>query len=289
MKRFLVVVGLSLSVLASVALAPGVARAQGSVQALVDRSTLTLQDMMEPGASSRAQSMLQQARAVLICPRIFKAGFIFGGSGGECVLVARAANGTWSYPAFFGIGGASFGLQLGLQDSEVVMMVLTNHGLDALLSSHFTFGADASSVVATTGGGISGATTTAAGADIVAFAKSSGVFAGLSLGGTILNSRPTWDQAYYGRVVDARQIVQQMAVSNPGADPLRAMLTRYGTAQAAPPPPAGGYGGTAPPPPGYAPQGAGQPGYVPPAGSAAPVPLEPSGGIQQQTLPPPAR
>jgi lipid-binding SYLF domain-containing protein len=258
--------------------------------------------------------MLERARAVLICPRVFAAGFIVGGSGGQCVMAARAANGTWSYPAFFTIGSASVGFQLGLKDSELVMMVMTNRGLDALLSSHFKIGADASAVVATIGGGVEGATTTAAGADIVAFTKSRGVFAGVSLGGSVLSAKSDWDAAYYGRPVDTRQIVLQMAASNPGADPLRALLTRYGSAQPAPAP---GYQPPASQPPGYQPpayqppgyqapgyqpqtySGApastpvyGQPGGAPPSYAApneAPVQLSPNGPIQQQSLPPPGR
>ena len=276
MRRVLLGLGLGLAFLL-----PGVAWAQGNVQALVDRSTLTLEDMMQPAASDQAAAMLQRARAVLICPRVFKAGFIVGGSGGACVLAARAANGTWSYPAFFSIGSGSLGLQLGIQDSEMVLMVLTNRGLNALLSSHFTIGADASAVVATIGGGVQGATTTAAGADIVAFVKSRGAFVGLSLSGSVLSARSSWDQAYYGRPVGARQIVMQMAASNPGADPLRAVLTRFGSSQppaAAAPPPA-----VYAPPPGYA-----SPAYPPPATApGAPLPLAPSAPIQQQTLPAP--
>ena len=260
MKRILAALGFVL-----LALAPGVARAQGNVQALVDRSTLSLQGMMEPGASEQAQAMLERARAVLICPRVFAAGFIVGGSGGQCVMAARAANGTWSYPAFFTIGSASVGFQLGLKDSELVMMVMTNRGLDALLSSHFKIGADASAVVATIGGGVEGATTTAVGADIVAFTKSRGVFAGVSLGGSVLSADSDWDAAYYGRPVDTRQIVLQMAASNPGADPLRALLTRYGSTQ--PPAAPGGYAGPPsgmPAPPGYQPPVSQPPGYQPP-------------------------
>ncbi|MGH7043003.1 MAG: YSC84-related protein [Acetobacteraceae bacterium] len=284
MKRILSALGFALLVLS-----PGVVRAQGNIQALVDRSTLTLQGMMDPDASDQALTMLQRARAVLICPRVFAAGFIVGGSGGDCVMAARAANGTWSYPAFFAIGSASVGLQLGLKDSELVMMVMTNRGLNALLESHFKFGADASAVVATVGGGVEGATTTAVGADIVAFTKSRGAFAGLSLSGSVLSARSDWDAAYYGRSVDTRAIVLQMAARNSGADPLRALLTRYGSTQPATPPAQPG---------GYATRPAyGQPVYTDtPVGNApgygqpdtgAPAPLSPSGPIRQQPLPPP--
>ena len=280
------------------ALLPGPARAQNNVQALVDRSTLALEDVLAPDSSNQAMGMLQNARAVMICPRIFEAGFIVGGSGGNCVLVARAGNGTWSYPAFYGIGSASVGLQLGLKDSELVLMVMTDRGLNALLSSHFKFGADASAVVATIGGGVQGATTTAVGADIVGYTKSRGAFAGLSLQGSVLNARPTWDQAYYGQPVGARAIVLRMAVSNPGAEPLRALLTRYGAPSPAQgPAQAAGPAAMAPAYPAEtgpsgAPMPYGQrPGAYPQQGAAAgaPMQLAPTAPVQQQSLPPPSR
>ena len=88
-------------------LAPRPALAQGEEQTLVDRSTLALQDMMNQTVSQDPRDVLSHARAVMICPRVFKAGFFFGGEGGSCVLLARAGNGTWSYPAFYGMGSGS--------------------------------------------------------------------------------------------------------------------------------------------------------------------------------------
>jgi lipid-binding SYLF domain-containing protein len=189
----------------------------------------------------------------MICPRIFKAGFFFGGSGGGCVLLARAGNGTWSYPAFYGIGSGSFGLQIGIQDSQLMMMIMTNRGLNAVMDSQFKLGADASIALATVGAGVEGATTAAVGADIVAFALNRGVFGGISLQGSIMSSRTAWNAAYYGQPFAARQIVVNMQGSNPGADPLREILTRYGAA-------AGPVPAAAPPPPGPPPS---EPGYAP--------------------------
>jgi SH3 domain-containing YSC84-like protein 1 len=276
---------------ATLALVPVLARAQTDQQDLVDRSTLALQDAVLLHASQQPRISLTHARAVVICPQMFKAGFFFGGAGGDCVLVARAANGTWSYPAFYTIGSASFGLQIGVQDSEIVMMVMTNRGLNALLNSSFKIGAGASIAIAVIGGGVQGDTTAAVGADIVAFSISRGAFAGVSLEGSVLDSLTGWDQKYYGQPVDARQIVIDMQGQNPGADPLREVLTRYG----APTPVATAYG-TAPgyaapppanPPPAYAAPPASPPSGYAPAAAGAPINLQPNAPIQQQSLPPP--
>jgi len=278
---------------------PVLARAQADQQALVDRSTLALQDAMMLNVSQQPRTTLTHARAVVVCPQIFKAGFFFGGAGGDCVMVARAGNGTWSYPAFYTIGSFSFGLQIGVQDSEIIMMVMTNRGLNALLNASFKIGVGGSIAVAVVGGGIQGDTTAAVGADIVAFSIARGAFAGVSLEGSGMDSLTGWDQIYYGQPVDARQVVIDMQGRNPGADPLRELLTRYGTptpppvataaygagtAYAAPPPAAAAPGY---PPPAYAaPAASPQPGYVPPA-REAPINLQPSAPVQQQSLPPP--
>ena len=256
-------------------LSPRTAHAQSDEQTLVDRSTLALQEMVTQSVSDDPRRMLTHARAVLICPRVFKAGFFFGGEGGACVLLARAGNGTWSYPAFYGMGSGSFGLQIGIQDAEFVMMIMTQRGLNAVLDSQFKRGADASIAIATIGAGVQGDTTSALGADIIAFSQTRGLYGGISLQGSLMGQRIGWDTAYYGRDIGARQIIIDMQASNPGADPLRDVLTRYGTGasqQAAAPPP----------PPNYAPAN-----YPPQAGPIAPAQPDARGPVQQQALPPP--
>jgi len=208
------------------------ALAQQDQQALVDRAALAVQEVMGSGDhQSDTQDFLRRARAALVCPRIFRAGFIIGGEGGSCVLVGRDGAGSWSSPAFYRMASGSIGPQAGIQDAVLVMMVMTDRGLSALMNSQFTFGAEAAVSLATIGGSIQGATTSAAGADIVAISRSRGLFAGMSLQGSVLTYQPDYAQAYYGREASARQIVISMEAHNPGADPLRAMLMRFGTRQ----------------------------------------------------------
>jgi SH3 domain-containing YSC84-like protein 1 len=202
---------------------------ESEAQRLVDRSTLTVEDIMNSSSAKDVGNTLKNARAVMICPEVFKAGFIFGGSGGGCVLVGRAAGGSWSAPAFYTIGSGSFGLQAGIQDASVMMMIMTDRALNAVINSQFKIGADASLAVATVGAGIGGSTTAALRADIVTFAQERGLFAGVSLDGALLSSDYSADQVYYGSTADARQIVIGMQSNNPGANPLRAVLARYGS------------------------------------------------------------
>jgi lipid-binding SYLF domain-containing protein len=255
---------------AMVVLFPGAAWAQGEQQQVVDRATLAAQEMLNPRDGTDAQAVLRDARAVMICPQVFRAGFLLGGQGGSCVLVARDGAGSWSSPAFYGMGGGSIGFQAGVQDAQVMLFIMNERGLRAVMDSQFKLGADASATFVDVGGGVEGATTAALRADIVGFTRARGLFAGIALGGSLLSNKSEWDQAYYNRPVGPQQIVIGMEVNNPAADPLRAMLTRFG-GQAPPqlPPPI-----PAPVPPGSRPATVASPGRP---------------GIQQQSLPAPGR
>jgi lipid-binding SYLF domain-containing protein len=199
-----------------------------SPQHLVDSSTLALESLMDGGPGQQAEQFLRKARAVVICPNIFRAGFMIGGEGGGCVMVARAAGGSWSDPAFYTLGSASFGFQIGVQSAQVLMLVMTSGGLNALLNSQFKFGADAGLTVATLGAGVNGSMSTALDADILTLSKTEGLYGGVSLAGSILGNDAGTEQAYYGNADDARDIVINMNGRNPGANPLRAALTRFG-------------------------------------------------------------
>lgn len=199
-----------------------------NTQHLVDSSTLALQDMMNGSQGGQIQAFLQKSQAVVICPNVFRAGFFIGGEGGGCVLSARTPDGGWSNPAIYSMGGGSFGLQIGLQNAEVIMIVMTKGGLNALLNSQFKIGADAGLTVATLGAGVSGAMSMATNADIISFSKSQGLYGGVSLAGNILSNDVGREQSYYGQTLDARQIVIDGMGSNPGANPLRQLLGRYG-------------------------------------------------------------
>ena len=244
------------------------ARAQQQ-QELVDRATLAAQDLLNPVTGKVAARTLGKARAVMICPRVFRVGFLFGGEGGGCVLLARGGNGSWSAPAFYTLGTGSFGLQAGMQDAELMMMIMTPRGLDAVMDSQFKIGAGASVALITLGGGVAGDTTAALNADIVAFERTRGLYAGISLEGGVMTADSIGDRAYYNQDIGSRGIVMAMSANNPGADPLRGVLMRYGNQDAVPPPIP--YGGAP-----YA-----------PSQNSGPMATVPRGAVQQQMLPPP--
>jgi lipid-binding SYLF domain-containing protein len=197
-------------------------------QHLVDSATLALQSMMGGTEGTQAETFLRKARAVVVCPDIFRAGFIIGGEGGGCLMLARNGTGGWSNPAFYTLGSGSFGFQAGVQSAEVMMLIMTQGGLNALLNSQFKFGADAGLTVATLGAGVNGSMSTALDADIITFSKTQGLYGGVSLSGSVLSNDAGTEQTYYGTTLDARQIVVDLQGSNPGARPLRSTLAQYG-------------------------------------------------------------
>jgi lipid-binding SYLF domain-containing protein len=259
------------------ALGPHEARAQAEEQALVDRATLSLTEVFDIGdLSSDARSMLGRARAAMICPRVIRGGFVIAGQGGDCVLVARDGGGSWSSPAFYTMGGGSIGFQIGIQDAQVVMLIMNDKALDAVLDSQFRVGADAGVALGTLGRGIAGSTTAAVGADIVTIARARGLFAGVSLDGNVLSARSAAMRAYFGRDVSARQVIVGMEAHNPNSDPLRAALMRLATAPAAT---------TPAPAPAAVPQGSTPPAVITPGpGGPATTPR-----VQTESLPSPPR
>lgn len=257
------------------------AQGSGGEQTLVDRAALTVQEMMTQNVSQDPKSLLRRAKGAMICPRVFRAGFFIGGEGGSCVLLGRSGNGTWSYPTFYDIGSGSFGFQFGVQDSQLLLLIMTTRGLNAVMDSQVRLGGNISVAVATLGAGVQGSTTTAVGADIVAFAAARGLFGGVSLEGGVMSARIDSNQAYYGQPLAARQVVLQMQGMNPGADPLREVLTRNGGMEQ--PVPTGPY---APPPP-YVPPSSGPRSPEPPPSSSYPPSYQPPGG-QESYRPPPA-
>jgi len=212
----------------SLMLGAPLATASSDQQLTVDRAQLVIGDLRQDKEYGNARDLLHRARAVLIVPRLYKGGFFVGGEGGNGVLLTHKQAGGWSEPAFYAIGSASFGLQIGLEQSEMVMFVMSQKALDALMHDQFKIGEDAGLAVVTPGAGVEAGTTAAAGADIVVWASSSGAYAGVSLNGSIVKRQFDADRTHYGPGVTARDILFRGAVANPSASPLVRALDRLG-------------------------------------------------------------
>ena len=212
----------------SLMLGAPLATAASDQQSTVDRAKVVVGDLRQDKEFGNARDLLHRARAVLIVPRLVKGGFFVGGEGGNGVLLTHQQAGGWSQPAFYAIGSASFGLQIGVEQSEMVMIVMTQKALDALMHDQFKIGADAGLAVVTLGAGVEAGTTAAVGADIVVWASSSGAYAGVTVNGSIVKPQFDADRRYYGPGVTMRDILFRGTVVNPSAGPLVSAMDRLG-------------------------------------------------------------
>jgi lipid-binding SYLF domain-containing protein len=188
---------------------------------LVDKARFTLENFLSDPDMQWFRDHMKDARGILIVPQFIKGAFFIGGSGGSGVLVVRdEKTNEWSYPAFFTLGGASIGLQFGGQAAEVVLLVMTQKGVDSLMSTTLKLGADASVAVGPIGRGIEGSTTPNLSADLLSFSKAKGLFAGMSLEGAAVAARDALNTSYYKEPTKTIDILVRRSVSNPQADPL---------------------------------------------------------------------
>lgn len=221
-RRRLLAAALGLCTSAAIA-APAAASAEGAEQTLVDQAAAALLDLQRDKLFPQARDVLRNARAVMLAPRLIKAGFFFGGEGGSAVMLARGKSG-WSLPAFYAIGSASFGLQIGAQRTELVLIIRSSKALQAMLEDKFKIGASAGLSVVTLGAEAGAATTSHLDADIVAWGSSVGAYAGLTLDGSVVQPRPQGNLAYYGQPLSPTDILLRGRGSNTGAKTLRTRL-----------------------------------------------------------------
>jgi len=207
-----------------VAAAPGaMAAGEEDAQGIVDKARVAFGGFMRDDNYGWMRDHLKDAKGVLIYPQVLKAGFIFGGSGGTGVLLSRdGKTGEWSNPAFYTMGSASIGLQIGGESAEVVLLVMSQKGMDSLLTSKFKLGGDASVALGPVGGGAQSDITT----DFLSFSRSQGLYAGVNLDGSYLSVRDSLNRAYYGKEVSPIDIIVKHSVSNRGAIPLREELKK---------------------------------------------------------------
>ena len=204
---------------------PQLAMASDEQEVVEDAATAVQRLSTSSGLAANARDLLHRARGVMIVPTLVKGGFIFGGQGGTGVLLSRdPKTGSWSYPAFYAMGAGSFGLQIGLEVSKIMLIIMNDRALDAFMRAEFKLGAEAGIAVVTLGGGAEASTTAAGGADIYALAESAGLFGGVAIQGGIVKPLADEDHRYYGANVTAQQIVLARAVKNPGAEGLRNIL-----------------------------------------------------------------
>ncbi len=202
---------------------------------LAERAQQTLETFSQASEMEAFRSLVKNARGVFIAPQILKGAFFLGASGGSGVLIARdGLTGRWLGPAFYTIGSASFGLQIGGSASEVVLLAMTDRGVNALLESSIKLGADVDVAAGPVGMGAAASTANLS-ADIVSFSRSKGLFGGISVDGAVVKTRGDWNDAYYGRIATPADIFRKRMPGNPAATALLRTAARLSGGGLVPP------------------------------------------------------
>lgn len=220
--KAVVLFGLMLAVGAVSALAAGFAEQQQ----VIDKATMTINAFAsDPSVGPAIRDMKSDAKAIFVVPQFLRGAFVFGGAGGSGVLIVRdEKTKKWSEPAFYTIGSASFGLQVGGDVSELIFVVRNQKGLEEFYRTDFKLGGDVSIAAGPVGEGASAKGITA---DLVAYAKKKGLFAGIAVDGSIIAVSDDSNSAYYGKAVRPTDIIVKHTVSNPKSADLRSAAAKF--------------------------------------------------------------
>jgi SH3 domain-containing YSC84-like protein 1 len=196
---------------------PAYAAEPSEQQVLIDQAQITLRDFQRAPEMSWFRKELPKAKGVLIVPSLVKAGFIFGGSGGSGVYFSLdPKTGACRGPAFYDMGSVTFGLQIGAEKAEVVILAMTEEAVNAMLSPQFKLGADASIAAGPVGVGAAGEASPVPAAAFIAFDRAKGVFAGLTIEGGIVAAKGESNARYYGKGVSPSDILISGAAPSKG-------------------------------------------------------------------------
>jgi|SRR5262245_24892662 len=174
------------------------------------------------------RDLLDKAECVVVFPSVKKAGFIVGGSYGRGAVVCRKGEdfrGNWGAPAMYAIEGGSFGLQIGGEATDFVLLIMNEKGANSIMSSKVKLGADASAAAGPVGRTASAETDVVMKAEILSYSRARGVFGGVSLEGSTLRSDDGANKNLYGKDLSAKEIVRENKVTTPAsAKPLVDLL-----------------------------------------------------------------
>jgi lipid-binding SYLF domain-containing protein len=173
----------------------------------LDHAGAVLHEIMSAPDKGIPEEVLEHARCVAVVPHMIKGGFVFGAENGRGVATCRTANG-WSAPAFFAITGGSWGLQIGVEGVDLVMIIQNERGMQHLISSNFQLGGDASAAAGPVGRHASADTDWKLNTEVLTYSRARGAFAGLTLTGAAIRRDDDSTEAIYGRDVSTSRILK---------------------------------------------------------------------------------
>jgi lipid-binding SYLF domain-containing protein len=178
------------------------------VEDRLDASADALTDMMRAADKGIPQDLIDKAKCVVVVPGMKKAGFIFGAKYGRGFAVCREHGGVgWSAPASMRVEGGSVGFQIGLSETDIVLLVMNDGGMRHLLSDKFTLGGEATAAAGPVGRDLAAETDAMMSAEMLSYSRSHGLFAGISLEGATLRPDGDSNRELYGRDVTNREIL----------------------------------------------------------------------------------
>ena len=228
MKKFVCVVLLAMLALVCAAAAPSNPAPKDDRSEVMNRlsdSAKVLDELMNVPESNIPDTVVAKARCVAVIPSMVKGGFIVGGRHGRGVVTCRTPNG-WSAPAFLTLTGGSWGAQIGVEKVELVLLFMNQKGVDSLMKDNFKIGADASVAAGPVGRSAEASTDVKANAEILAYSRAKGLFAGLELSGAAVRPDEGSNTAFYGSNVNWRNTLSGSVPAPSEANPFLAEVRK---------------------------------------------------------------
>jgi SH3 domain-containing YSC84-like protein 1 len=204
--------------------------AQSDEAERVAKATQVFEEIMSVPEKAIPEKILSNAEAIAVFPSTLKGGFGVGAHHGKGIISRRnRETGTWTAPAFMSLTGGSFGAQIGGQALDLVLVVMNKNGLDSLMKNEFKIGADASVAAGPVGRNAEASTDLVLKAEILSYSRSRGLFAGVSLNGSVINEDEDANRDFYGRPVRNAQILDESPrpVGTAGKEPLPDVVTKW--------------------------------------------------------------
>jgi lipid-binding SYLF domain-containing protein len=205
MKKFVVILLGCLFISATATHSAAYSKAEARQRA--QKAAVAFQEIMSAPDQSIPQELIDRAQCVAVFPSVKKGGFIVGGQYGKGLISCRRSQGSWGAPAYFTIGGGSFGLQIGGQEVDLVLLIMNKSGVEGLLQDKFEIGAGAAASAGPVGRNTHASTDLLLKSQILSYSRSRGLFAGLELKGAVIMQDKEANRDIYDREISAREII----------------------------------------------------------------------------------
>jgi len=204
----------------------GADKDESDINKRIDTSAHVLNEIMATPDKAIPDGIMHEAKCIAVVPSLVKVALVFGGDHGKGVATCRTSEG-WSAPAPITVTGGSWGLQIGGQATDLVLVVMTDQGMEHLLSSHFKLGADASAAAGPVGRDAAAGTDIKMRAEVLTYSRNRGIFAGIDLSGAAISQDKDETQILYGKMIPFQAILHGKVPAPAGSEPFLAAVRRY--------------------------------------------------------------